>query len=147
MTISIDTRTPQERAYDELMSGRIYVKPTALPADDDPNDIISILEAVESRGEPEPQPCEVLADGTVIYGDFDGTPGAGYHRAGYVHISTDQWYFSVDGSTISGGSQERDPIFYVEGGTLAQFQQLRDFLNSGALEQMQAAADRWAAGA
>jgi hypothetical protein len=48
--MTLDTRTPAERAYDDLKSGAIYFQPQ--PAGDDPDQIIDILERVEEHFNP-----------------------------------------------------------------------------------------------
>jgi hypothetical protein len=86
----------------------------------------------------------MLADGTQVYGSFDGTPQQGYTRHSCVAIDTEAWGFSVSNETISG--QNESNTISIDGASLAELQALRDFLNSGAFERMTALAIAWGRG-
>jgi hypothetical protein len=136
------TEAEKAQAYDDLMSGRVYFKPQPEPVDH--LDLMIKIQLELEGGEPEPQPVGTLPGGVVMYGGFDGTPDQGYWRDGCVSAGNDVWGFTAGTEMFSG--EVFDTAVNFDGVSYEQLATLRDFLNSGILEQMRAAAVAWGCG-
>jgi hypothetical protein len=138
---TLDTRTPQEIAYDSLKDGSAYFKPqpAAEDADYDPwADIIDTLAGVEH------QPFGTLADGTPILGQFNMRAPK---RWGVVHSRPAGWSFCVDdGGHISGSSVGEEPSIDIDGATVEQLRELAALVNAGVFDHLLAAAEAWGRG-
>jgi hypothetical protein len=166
--MSIDTRTPAEIAYDNLKSGAAYIKDEYTPLSpaweavlgitsnprDTGSQILDILTNDADAGDDEiaiaqwidrtDQPFGTLTDGTVIYGTFDTTAAGAGKRSGCVTVRTPAINLTADCDGFVSGENGRDDwSINFDGASLEDIRKLRDFLNSGAVERMLAAAVAW----
>lgn len=143
MTIN-DTRTEAEIRYDAERDGSRYFQQPRENTDL----LIQILERLEAHeradDEPPEEPFDTMPDGTVIYGIYDGTPDAGYERSSCVTASGDNWLLTVAEGEAAGHMFDQAIDFQET--TPDQLRALRDLLNSGILERMEAAAVAWGRG-
>lgn len=143
MTIN-DARTPAEIAYDSLKDGSLYFQQPRENTDL----LIQILERLEAHeradDEPPEEPFDRMPDGTLIYGIFDGTPDTGYERSSCVTASGENWLLTVAEGEAAGHMFDQAIDFQET--TPDQLRAMRDLLNSGILERMEAAAVAWGRG-
>ncbi len=132
----MDTRTPQERAYDALRDGSAYLRRPATLVDATTDYINCTMTE---------QAFDHLPDGTTIYGDIENVPKPG-SRSPTVHADIGAFGLCADShGHISGNAFGQ--VIEFDGVTRQQMEALRVLLNSGAVERMFDAAERWAAGA
>lgn len=154
------TQAEMEAKYDAERSGAAWLKVQAIT--DDPRDIgsqildiltndddagddeITIAQWIDAALTPTDQPFGTLADGTVIYGTFDTTAAGAGERSGCVMVRTPAINLTADCNGFVSGENNRDEwTINLDGASLAEIHALRDFLNSGAIERMLAAAVAW----
>jgi hypothetical protein len=165
------SQAEMEARYDAERNGTLYTKPGSdtvwagvLDITDDPaNDgreispdeerALDILLAdedavnawIDAARTPADQPFGQLANGTVIYGTFDTTKVGAGRRSGCVTIETPAIMLTADCDGFVSGENRRGDDWSInfDGASLAEIHALRDFLNSGAVERMLAAAVAW----
>jgi hypothetical protein len=156
-TMSTLTPAQQEALYDAQRSGAAWLKVQAI-TDDPTNDgaaqvwdmIIDAITPAESRAldillkAQSDQPFGQLADGTIIYGGFDTTKAPAV-RSGCVSVRTPAIRLTADCDGFCSGENQPGDGWSInfDGASLDELHALRDFLNSGAVERMLAAAVAW----